>query len=146
MAKYTGSLNTFGFAPFSGRFPKIEMIPSNPATVAQYVLATARVPVTFLSDQDFEVDLSSVYVSPADTYFSMEITWLNGEGVPIGFDQPPWRFYPDGNPGPLMATIDRPLSGTEWWVGSDAGIPPSATAGDFILDPTTGLYDQIQEI
>jgi len=79
-------------------------------------------------------------------YYTVEIDSLDELGGMAYTEYPNWRIYLPEGISDFKDLIDRPLITGEWWVGGPTGIPALAVVGDFILNPTTGQYDQIQDI
>lgn len=141
MALVTGTLNTFAFATFINKAPRVVFTPSGPGVSTKYVLATEPVEATFLNAQDFEVNLAvNEFVSPT-TWYTLRIEWLDGAGNFTSVDFPDWKIRVPVGGGELGDLIDAPIDGGFIWTTTSPTDPPGSKPGDYILNPVTGdLY------
>lgn len=97
MASITGFLSDAGLAPFSGRFPELQLIPDRPATTDAHVILTARVSAV-VNDTTGAFTFSEVVASdvtiPAVKY-TLRATWDAGQELDVitGLTVPTGDWY-----------------------------------------------------
>lgn len=146
MALVTFKLNDFGIASMAPLAPRVAFIPDGPAVLdtqpTDYLLASRRIQAVLDPDgETFTVNLwPSSWTRPMVTY-RLLIEWLNGEGVPVGYDAPSWVLHVPPEGGNLADVVQAIPTNPYWvWIGEDP--PANPTPGTWWMHPLTGdLYE-----
>jgi len=129
MATYTGYLRNVGLDALTGKQPKLELILSEPSFKGANFIVTDPYPVTIATDGACTVEVAATDEMTGDPYYTLRATWLNGEGVPIGFDVPNIKFR-TSEPGGTFEDLMGPFaSPRQIWFGPQAPSNPSAFTG-----------------
>lgn len=134
MAIVTGYLAQFGITlmPYA---PLLEFVPSGPAiTGSNYIVVPKSIVATLTPSGDFTVDLLPNTETRPDTHYRLRVTWLNGEGVPVGREDPDWQIIVPPGGGPIGPMIGASIQSTQVWSTTPGVIPPAAKSGDWIFN------------
>jgi hypothetical protein len=137
MATLPGKLNDLRIKSMASRRPILRFIPSGPGIWRTgEILGSAPIEVSDFTgtfSDSFTVDLAVTDLIQPDCWYDLEIIWLNGENVPIGFDRFPWQIRVHEDTRTVAEAINAPPNPLQAWVDP---IPPALHV------PSTGWMDE----
>lgn len=136
MALVTGTLKDFGLDALAAYAPTIKFIPSGPGVNDTTLFASRVIEVVPAADGSFSVDLAPTEDVRPDRWYSISLGWLNGAGVPVGFDAIDWQLRVPIAGGTIPDLVNAPANPAQVWVSESA--PANPTPGTWWLNPTTG--------
>lgn len=135
MAIVTGALIDFGLQRLTSVSPTIYFTPSRNGIGTQSILAARPIPVVPLSDGIFSVDLAPNDGLSPDTFYSIQIEYLDPAGNYVRNEFPDWELFVPAGGGTLQDLLrTAPPNVSSVWVGPT---PPPQT-GTWWLNTSTG--------
>jgi len=143
MSVVYGTLADFGLSLLTPYLPQIVFTPSTPATATGgggVALLLASRPIVCLpaNDGTFEQELYPNEGTSPETFYTVKIVWVNGDGIPVGTDFIDGHLIVPNEGGPINGGMLRQgLSPLGVWITSTDDIPPEGEPGDFQWNTTT---------
>lgn len=131
MAIVTGGVWTPQRAPFLANkaLKMIFKLSSAASNGGALVVVPDDVEVTPDEFGQFEVDLQVTTNLLGRPHFEVEFQWLNGAGIPIGFENPPWKIRVPPEGGDIGLMIDAETNPDLIWAGAVAPSDPTPLVG-----------------
>lgn len=144
MAVVTGFIGTFGSTMAYIPGVRLLFIPPTFGQTGNYLLTTAPIPAEIDPLGAFTVTLApTTTIRPTRDDqgrpwgYGIRAEWLNGAGIPTGFDFPDIRVYVPPGGGPIETMTSTPILPTQLWITPDGAEPAGSKRGDLIWNTTT---------
>lgn len=140
MPEITGILRDYTYSSANGGVhPQIVFTPSGPGVAGSSLYFSK--PIVCIPDPLYGTFSQTLYyttdLKPV-VWYTVTILWLNGEGVPVGYDELPGRLFVPTEGGNLFDLLTVGLGGpSQLWVTTSNAEPEGSKSGDLIWNTTT---------
>jgi len=119
-------------------------VPPTFGQAEDFLFATADIPAVIDPSGNFTVTCATTVNlrPPTDNQgrpwgYGIRVQWLNGAGIPTGYDVPDMRVYVPVEGGDIRGMTSMPILPTQLWVNADGSEPHGSKRGDLIWNTTT---------
>lgn len=129
MAVVTGNVQSFGLQPLFSKQLRLKFTASGPASSVGRLLITDPIWVTPDAAGDFTVTLAATENLMPLRWYEVSAHWLNGAGVPVGYEFVNFKLFVPAAGGVLADLLDVTANPYMIWIGPEPPTNPALYVG-----------------